>query len=78
MTLTATNYAVQESGTHYFKFTTASAIPSTTGTGITTAIHILFPSTFTQDPSNTGTTGHTTISGISTTIQSYIDTTSDY
>ena len=53
--MTATNYQVQEGGTHIFEFTTTSIIPGLDkGSTIQQAIHIKFPPSLKIDESKTG------------------------
>lgn len=51
--MTATNYQVQEAGTHKFEFTTTSLIPGTEiDSTLAQAIHVKFPPTLVIDPEN--------------------------
>lgn len=71
--MSATNYQVQEKGTHIFEFTTTSLIPGTDiDTTMAQAIHIKFPPTLKIDPDNADAAIQIIGDGVSVTDISYL------
>ena len=78
--MSATNYQVQEEGTHIFEFTTTSLIPGTEiDPTMAQAIHLKFPPTLKIDPENADAAIQIIGDDVSVTDISYVkDETLDY